>query len=147
MFGSTPCSLSACPPNAPADSAGGGYTWFSAPCNQAPAGDAGCPGSAWCPAGDRACWNLLIWAPASNTGQIAVRGTVAQAWLLGSVYWPGTCTYTDNGLSVLAGTILFGWLYEHVSVQAAFNTGAALAVGAAVAVMTRRPPARPVPAR
>src|SRR5207247_213476 len=102
-FGSTPCSLSACPPNAAADSAGGGYTWFAAPCSSAPSGDASCPGSSWCPVGDRACWNLLIYAPASNTGQIAIKGTAAEHWLLGSVYWPGTCTDTVNGPRTLAG--------------------------------------------
>ena len=122
QFGSTPCSLSACPPNAAADSAGGGYTWFAAPCNQAPAGDASCPGSAWCPVGDRACWNLLIWAPASNSGQIAIKGTVAKNWLLGSVYWSGTCTYTDNGLSMLAGSLACGTL----SVSAAAGSGTSI---------------------
>ena len=121
-FGSTPCSLSACPPNAPADSAGGGYTWFAAPCSQAPAGDASCPGSAWCPVGDRACWHLLIWAPATNTGQVAIKGSVAQSWLLGSVYWPGTCTYADNGLSMVAGTIACGTL----SLSAAAGAGTAI---------------------
>jgi len=122
QFGSTPCSLSACPPNAAADLAGGGYTWFAAPCNQAPAGDASCPGSAWCPVGDRACWNLLIWAPASNSGQIAIKGTVAKNWLLGSVYWSGTCTYTDNGLSMLAGSLACGTL----SVSAAAGSGTSI---------------------
>lgn len=122
QFGSVPCSISSCPPNAAADSAGGGYTWFAAPCSQAPAGDASCPGSAWCPVGDRACWNLLIWAPASNTGQFAVKGTVAATWLLGSVYWPGTCTYTDNGLSQVAGTISCGTL----SLSAAAGSGTAI---------------------
>lgn len=46
--------------------------------------------------------------------------------------------YLANGLCVLAGTVLFGWIYEHVSVHAAFNTGAALAIAAAVLVLTRR---------
>jgi MFS family permease len=46
--------------------------------------------------------------------------------------------YLANGMCVLAGTVLFGWIYQHVSVHAAFNTGAALAVAAAVAVVTRR---------
>ena len=46
--------------------------------------------------------------------------------------------YLTNGLCVLGGTLLFGELYEHVSVQAAFTTGAALAIGAAVlAAMVR----------
>ena len=121
-FGSDPCSISACPPNAPDDSAGGGYTWFAAPCSSAPAGDASCPGSAWCPVGDRACWNLLIWAPSSTTGQIAIKGTVVETWLLGSIYWPGTCTYTDNGTSQIDGTISCGTL----SVSATAGSGTAI---------------------
>src|SRR5205823_12773005 len=71
QFGSTPCSISACPPNLAADSAGGGYTWFAAPCAQAPSGDASSPGSSWCPVGDRACWHPLDRAPPRNTGPIA----------------------------------------------------------------------------
>ena len=122
QFGSTPCSISACPPNLAADSAGGGYTWFAAPCAQAPSGDASCPGSSWCPVGDRACWNLLVWAPASNTGQIAIQGTSARHWMLGSVYWPGTCTDTVNGSSTIDGTISCGTL----SVSAAAGAGTAV---------------------
>jgi hypothetical protein len=121
-FGATPCSISACPPNAPQDAAGGGFTWFAAPCSTAPAGDASCPGSAWCPVGDRACWNLLVWAPATTTGQIAIKGTVVQSWLLGSIFWPGTCTYTDNGASQLDGTIACGTL----AVSAAAGSGTAV---------------------
>jgi hypothetical protein len=122
QFGSTPCSISACPPNAAADSAGGGYTWFAAPCSAAPSGDASCPGSTWCPAGDRACWNLLVWAPASNTGQIAIKGNVAEHWLLGSVFWPGTCTDTVIGTSRIYGTLACGSL----SVSAAAGAGTAV---------------------
>ena len=124
QFGSTPCSISACPPNAIADPLGafGGNTWFAAPCSQAPAGDASCPGSAWCPIGDRACWNLLVWTPATNTGQIAIIGTAAKAWLLGSVYWPGTCTDAVNATSTLDGTIACGTL----SVWAAAGAGTAV---------------------
>ncbi len=122
QIGSDPCSIDPCPPNAPLDSAGGGYTWFASPCNQAPAGDASCPGSAWCPVGDRACWNLLVWAPSANSGEIAIKGTVAEGWLLGSVYWPGTCTYTDNGGSMIAGTIRCGSL----TVSAAAGSGTAV---------------------
>ena len=129
QFGSTPCSISACPPNAVADASGGGYTWFAAPCSLAPAGDASCPGSSWCPAGDRA-WNLLVWAPASNTGQIAIKGPAAEHWLLGSVFWPGTCTDTANGTSTLAGTISCGTL----SVSAA--AGARVAVGSDYGIST-----------
>lgn len=51
--------------------------------------------------------------------------------------------YLTNGLCVLAGTALFGWIYEHVSHGAAFRTGAALAIGAAIAAafgpLTGRP--------
>jgi MFS family permease len=43
--------------------------------------------------------------------------------------------YLFNGLCVLAGTVLFGELYQHVSVFAAFYTGAALAVAAALWVI------------
>jgi hypothetical protein len=130
QFGSTPCSVSACPPNAAADSAGGGYTWFAAPCSRAPAGDASCPGSAWCPTGDRACWNLLVWAPASNTGQIAIKGASADHWLLGSIFWPGTCTDTVNGTSTIDGTMACGTL----SVSAAAGVG--LAVGSDYGINT-----------
>ncbi|HKW73633.1 MAG TPA: hypothetical protein VJQ08_12525, partial [Candidatus Dormibacteraeota bacterium] len=121
-FGSVPCSISACPPNAPADSAGGGYTWFAAPCSQAPAGDASCAASAWCPSGDRACTRLLIWSPTTSTGQIAIKGTAARAWLLGSIFWPGACSYAVNGTSTIDGTIYCGTL----TVSAAVGAGTAV---------------------
>ncbi len=122
QLGSTPCSIAACPPNAAADVAGGGFTWFSAPCSSAPAGDsAACAGSSWCPVGDRACWNLLVRRPATATGQLAIAGASARAWLLGSVYWPGTCTDTVNGTSTLDGTISCGTL----SISAAAGAGTA----------------------
>ncbi|HEY8816625.1 MAG TPA: hypothetical protein VIP57_16190, partial [Candidatus Dormibacteraeota bacterium] len=122
-FGSTPCSVQACPPNAGSDSPNN-LTWMAAPCASAAAADAAsCPGSAWCPGGDRACWDLLLWAPASNTGQFAIKGAVATHWLLGSVYWPGTCTDTVNGASTIAGTLTCGTL----SISA--GAGAATAVG------------------
>ena len=114
QFGSTPCSISACPPSTPADSAGGGYTWFAAPCSS----------------GDRACWNLLIWAPAANTGEIAIKGTAVETWLLGSVYWPGTCTYAVNGASKIDGTVSCGAL----SVSA--GAGAGLALGSDYGINT-----------
>jgi MFS family permease len=41
--------------------------------------------------------------------------------------------YLTNGLCVLGGTALFGYLYEHVSHGAAFRAGAALAIAAAIA--------------
>ena len=129
QFGSTPCSLSACPPNAPAD-ASSNHTWFAAPCGQAPAGDASCPASSWCPAGDRSCTNVLIWAAPGNTGQIAIKGASAKHWLLGSLYWPGTCTDTVNGNSTIAGTIFCG----NLSISA--GAGAGTAVGGNYGIAT-----------
>ena len=43
--------------------------------------------------------------------------------------------YLANGLCVLAGTVLFGEIYQHVTPQAAFWTGAGLAVMGAGAVL------------
>jgi len=131
QFGSHPCSLQACPPNLTADSPNN-LTWFAAPCSVAPAAAdaASCPGSAWCTAGDRSCTNRLIWAPASNTGQIAISGAAADAWLLGSISWPGTCTIVDNGTSMLAGAISCGSL----SLSAA--AGAGISVGSDAGIST-----------
>lgn len=47
--------------------------------------------------------------------------------------------YLVTGLGVLGGSALFGWLYQTVSVQAAFRTGAGLALAAAVLVTITRP--------
>jgi len=47
--------------------------------------------------------------------------------------------YLANGLCVLAGTALFGIIYQQVSPRAAFNTGAALAIAAVIAVLAARP--------
>lgn len=115
------CAVGACQfgSNVPAD---GTLTYFAAPCSVAPAGDGSCPGSAWCPAGDRACWNLLVWAPTGSTGQVAITGSAAKAWLLGSVFWPGTCTDAVNGTSTLDGTISCGTL----NVSAAAGAGTAV---------------------
>jgi hypothetical protein len=131
QFGSHPCSLQACPPNIAADSPNN-LTWFAAPCSTAPAAAdaASCPGSAWCPAGDRACGNLLIWAPASNTGQFTMKGAAVKHWLLGSVYWPGTCTDTVNGTSTIAGTVYCG----NLTISAA--AGAGTAVGGPYGIST-----------
>ncbi|MBV8519870.1 MAG: MFS transporter [Acidobacteria bacterium] len=46
--------------------------------------------------------------------------------------------YLANGLCVLAGTMLFGVLYERCSPRVAFDTGAALALAAVVAVLLTR---------
>ena len=137
QFGSTPCSLSACPPNAGADSPNN-LTWFASPCSSAPAAAdaASCPGSAWCPVGDRSCWNELVWAPATNTGQIAINGAAADAWLLGSIDWPGTCTDEVNGTSTIAGTLACGTL----SISA--GAGAGTAVGGDAGINTAQVEAR-----
>ena len=51
--------------------------------------------------------------------------------------------YLANGLCVLAGTALFGLLYDKVSPHAAFFTGAALALAAVFAILlTRRGPSK-----
>src|SRR5207247_2430640 len=44
--------------------------------------------------------------------------------------------YLATGMFVLAGTALFGALYDRVSPYAAFFTGAGLAIGAAIVVAT-----------
>jgi hypothetical protein len=80
--------------------------------------------------GDRACWNLLIWAPASNTGQVSIAGTSAKAWLLGSAYWPGTCAYTVNGTSSIAGALSCG------SLSISAGVGAGTAVGGDYGIST-----------
>ena len=72
----------------------------------------------------------MIWAPASNTGQIAIKGTAAEHWVLGSVYWPGTCTDAVNGTSTIDGTLACGTL----SVSAA--AGAGIAVGSDYGINT-----------
>ena len=110
------------------------FSWFAAPCSQDPSAsppDASCLGaSSWCPAGDRSCWNLLLYEPASATGQIAIKGTVASQWLLGSVAWSGTCTDTVNGTSTIAGSLACGTL----SISA--GAGAGTAVGGDYGVNT-----------
>lgn len=127
--GGAACAVATCQFGSSA-AADGTYTYFAAPCALAPPGDASCAGSAWCPVGDRACWNLLVWAPATNTGQVAIKGASAHAWLLGSVFWPGTCTDTVNGTSTLDGTLSCGTL----SVSAA--AGAGTAVGSDYGIST-----------
>jgi len=91
-------------------------------CDGGTADAAACPGSAWCTVGDRACWDVLIWAPASSTGQFALTGTVVKHWLLGSIYWPGTCMDSVNGTSTIAGTVFCGSL----SISAAAGAGTAI---------------------
>ena len=122
------CAVSSCkfgsdPAAALADSV---YSWFAAPCSQDPSAsppDASCLGaSSWCPSGDRSCWNLLVYTPASSTGQIAIKGGVAQHWLLGSIYWAGTCTDTVNGTSTIAGSLSCGTM----SISAGVGAGTAV---------------------
>ncbi len=111
------------------------YSWFSAPCAQDPSAsppDASCLGaSSWCPTGDRSCWNLLMWTPAAgSTGQLSLKGGSANEWLLGSVYWTGTCTIAINGNSTIAGSLACGTL----SISA--GVGAGTAVGGDYGVNT-----------
>jgi hypothetical protein len=115
-FGSDPASPAADSPN--------NLTWFASPCTFAPAaGNASCPGSAWCPAGDRSCTNQLIWAPAAATGQIALKGAATKAWLLGTLSWPGTCSVQVNGTGTIAGNVACGAL------SITGGAGAGIAVG------------------
>jgi hypothetical protein len=94
---------------------------------------ASCPGSAWClPAGDRSCSNVLIWAPASNTGQFAIKGGAADAWLLGSIYWAGQCTFSDNGSSLIAGSISCGSLSLSAAAGAGISVGSDAGIGTAL---------------
>jgi hypothetical protein len=104
------------------------FTYFSAPCSQAPAGNASCASPGWCTNGDRACLNVLIWS--SSTGQIAIKGANAKHWLLGSIYWPGTCTDTVNGSSTIAGTLFCG----NLSISA--GAGTATAIGGDYGIAT-----------
>ena len=131
QLGSTPCSISVCPPNAGADSPNN-LTWFAAPCSAAPTGDsASCLGGiSWCPAGDRACSNLLIYQPAGATGQMALTGTAVRAWLLGTIDWSGTCTYAINGTSTIDGALACATL----SISAA--AGAGIGVGSDYGIST-----------
>ncbi len=103
-FGATPCSVLSCPPNNPPD--GLNNTWLAAPCSTAPSAlDASCRGAAsWCPAGDRSCWNLLVWAPTTIAGTFQV-GNGARAWMLGSVSWPGNCFWGPNAASAIDGAV------------------------------------------
>jgi MFS family permease len=54
--------------------------------------------------------------------------------------------YLANGLCVLAGTALFGAIYERVSPRAAFFTGASLALAASIAVIASSGRTTPRPA-
>lgn len=115
-FGATPCSSTSCPPNVPPD--GVNLTWLAAPCAVSPAAAdaASCAGtsladgtqlqgSSWCPVGDRACWNLLVWTPAGVTGTVNLDDTGASAWLLGTVVWSGNCNYGPSVASAIAGAL------------------------------------------
>ena len=117
-----PCQLGSDPGSAAVDSPNK-LTWFAAPCSLSPtAGDASCPASAWCTAGRRSCSNQLIWAPATSTGQINLKGASSKAWLLGSVSWPGACTMQINGTGTIAGNLACGTL----SMTAAVGAGTAI---------------------
>lgn len=135
--GATTCSVTSCafgsdPAKALADT---NYSWFAAPCSQDPTGspDVSClGGSSWCPAGDRSCWNLLLYTPASATGQIAVKGSLADQWLLGSIFWAGSATETFNGTSTVAGALTSGPLSISASVGAGTAIGSDYGVNTAI---------------
>jgi len=132
QFGSAPCSLRACPPNVAAD-APNNLTWFAAPCTTAPSAldAASCPASAWCTAGDRSCSNLLIWGAAlPSNGQIGLRGAAVKSWLLGSIDWPGTCTYQANATASIAGSVACS------SLTISAGVGAGIAVGSDAGIST-----------
>ena len=127
LGGAAVCAVASC--HFGSDPAGGkvdtNYSWFAAPCSQDPTAspDASClGGSSWCPAGDRSCWHLLLYAPASATGQVAIKGAAAEHWLLGSIFWPGTITDTVNGTSTIAGAVSCGTL----SISAAAGSTSAI---------------------
>lgn len=50
--------------------------------------------------------------------------------------------YLAVGVFTLGGSALFGWLWEHVSRAAAFNTGAVIAIAAALTVVVQKQNAR-----
>jgi len=133
QFGSPPCSLQACPPNVAADPPNN-LTWLAAPCSTAPSllDAASCPASAWCPAGNRSCWNLLVWAAPANTGQIALKGDAVKTWMLGTIDWPGTCTYKANGTASIAGSLACG----NLTISAAAGTGIAVGSDAGLGTAT-----------
>jgi hypothetical protein len=74
----------------------------------------------------------LIYQPAGilNTGQIAIRGAAAKAWMLGSVFWSATCTYAVNGTSTVDGSLACG----NLSMSAA--AGAGIGVGSDYGINT-----------
>ena len=126
-FGSDPAGAVADPPN--------NLTWFAAPCTAVPnPPNASCPGSAWCPAGDRSCTNQLIWAPPAATGQISLTGANNKAWLLGTINWPATatCTIQTNGTGTIAGALTCGSLTMTAVVGAATAIGSDAGINTAV---------------
>jgi hypothetical protein len=44
------------------------------------------------------------------TGQFLVDDPAAPSWFLGSIHFPGRCSYSANGTSQIAGTIRCGSL-------------------------------------
>jgi hypothetical protein len=108
VFGAHPCSALPCPPN-PGGDLSTANTWLAAPCYTppvAPADNASCLGaSSWCPQSDSSCQNLLIWASSTSPGQFYLSGSSVLDWMLGTIVWPGTCTYASNGNSTFAGRI------------------------------------------
>jgi len=130
-FGAQPCSKQPCPPNVLADPPSN-FAWLAAPCSTAPsATDASsCPGSTWCPVGNRACWNRLVWAPANVTGQFLLDDPAGPSWLLGSIHFPGRCAYSANATSQIAGALRCGSLLLDAS------GGNTIAVGSDAGIST-----------
>jgi len=141
LGGATVCVVASCkfgsdPASGRADT---NFSWFAAPCSQDPTAspDSSCLGaSSWCPFGDRSCWNLLLYSPASATGQIAIKGTAVDHWLLGSIFWPGTMTDTVNGTSTIAGAVYCGAL--SISAGAGTGTGIGSDYGISTATVEAR---------
>ena len=135
--GPTACAVASCkfgsdPASGKVDT---NYSWFAAPCSVDPTAspDASClGGSSWCPAGDRSCWNLLLYQPSGATGQVALSGAFGQHWLLGSIFWPGTVTDAVNGTSTIAGAVSCGTL----SISAGAGAGTAIGSDAGISTAT-----------
>jgi hypothetical protein len=51
-----------------------------------------------------------VWAPANVTGRFLLDDPAAPSWLLGSIYFPGSCLYSANATSQIAGAISCGSL-------------------------------------
>jgi len=57
---------------------------------------------------------------------------VAEHWLLGSVFWPGTCTDTVNGSSTIDGSIACGTLAVSTAAGVGIAVGSDYGINTAV---------------